>query len=91
MQTVSVTDLVRKFTDYVNRVVYRGETFRLTRNDRIVAELRPVPVGRSLGDLPRLIADLPRLPTSEADSFAQDVEEARRELTSHELKDPWAS
>ena len=91
MQTVSVTDLVRKFTDYVNRVVYRGETFRLTRNDRVVAELRPVPVGRSLGDLPGLIADLPRLPTSEAESFAHDVEQARRELASHELKDPWAS
>ena len=91
MRTVTVTDLVRSFNDYVNRVVYRGESFRLTRNDRVVAELRPAPIGGTLGELPDLISDLPSLSEHEAASFADDLSRARQELTAQPLKDPWAS
>jgi len=51
-KVVSVTEVVRHFSDYVNRVAYRREAFVLRRGRMTLAELRPVPSGRHLGDLP---------------------------------------
>ena len=47
--TLSVTEMVRGFSDYVNRVAYRGERFILVKGRKPVAELRPLPAGRLLG------------------------------------------
>jgi antitoxin (DNA-binding transcriptional repressor) of toxin-antitoxin stability system len=88
---VSVTEVLRNFAEYVNRVVYRGETFLLVRGGKPVAMLSPVPAGRRLGDLPSLLASLPRLSSEEAASFARDLEEARTELDRAPERDPWES
>ncbi|MBN1675326.1 MAG: type II toxin-antitoxin system Phd/YefM family antitoxin [Kiritimatiellae bacterium] len=90
-KTVSVTEAVRHFSDYLNRVAYRHETFLLARGRKAMAELRPVPVGRRLGDLPALLASLPRLSPREAGAFATDLTRARVSLKGERLKDPWAS
>ncbi len=90
-RTVSVTELLRNFSDLLNRVVYRGEHLVLTRGNRVVAELRPVPVGRRLGDLPDVLASLPRLAPGDAEAFARDIDEARAELGTVEVQDPWES
>ena len=66
---VSVTQAARHFADYINRVVYRGERFLLVRGRQPVAELAPVPAGRRLGDLPGILAALPRLGPEEAERF----------------------
>ena len=57
----TVTEVVRNFADYINRVAYRGERFLLERGGKVVAELRPVPEGRRLGDLPGILDSLPHL------------------------------
>ena len=49
---ITVTDAVRNFADFINRVVYRREEFVLERGGRRVAQLVPVPEGRRLGELP---------------------------------------
>jgi hypothetical protein len=54
-----------------------------------VAELRPLPMGTRLADLPALLADLPRLDDPHA--FEADLETARAELAAQEPTDPWAS
>ena len=90
-KSVSVTEAVRHFSEYVNRVAYRHETFLLSRGRKAMAELRPVPRGRRLGDLPRLLASLPRLSVREADTFAKDVTRARASVKREKVKDPWAS
>lgn len=77
---VSVTEVARNFADYLNRVAFGGERFVLTRARRPVARLEPAPSGRRLGELPALIASLPRLEPDDADAFAADVAQARREL-----------
>lgn len=87
-EALSVTEVVRHFADYVNRVVYRRESFVLARGGKPVAELRPVPAGSRLGDLPGILASLPRL--DDADEFAADMDAARAELAHSELVDPWA-
>jgi antitoxin (DNA-binding transcriptional repressor) of toxin-antitoxin stability system len=89
--TVSVTEAVRHFTDYVNRVAYRGESFFLRKGKRVVAEIRPVPHGRKLEELADILAALPHLPPDDADAFAKDVEEARNVLSRKEVANPWES
>jgi antitoxin (DNA-binding transcriptional repressor) of toxin-antitoxin stability system len=87
----SVTEVARHFADYINRVAFRGERFTLMRGNKPVAELRPVPAGRRLGELPELLASLPRLSPEDASSLEEDLDVARRQLAEQPLRDPWAS
>lgn len=88
---VTVTEAVRHFSDYVSRVVFRHETFVLHKGKKPVAELRPLPTGRRLGDLPVILRSLPHLSRDDAAAFAEDVNMARTDLARGELRDPWAS
>jgi antitoxin (DNA-binding transcriptional repressor) of toxin-antitoxin stability system len=87
----SVTEVARNFADYINRVAFRGERFTLMRGNKPVAELRPVPSGGRLGELPELLASLPRLSPDDASALGEDIETARSELSEQPLHDPWAS
>jgi antitoxin (DNA-binding transcriptional repressor) of toxin-antitoxin stability system len=58
-QTLSVTEVARHFAEYINRVAYRGECFVLMRGNKPIAELRPLPVGKRLAELPAVLASLP--------------------------------
>ena len=87
-QVLSVTEIARKFAEYINRVAYRGEHFILTRGNKPIAELRPVPIGRKLSELPGLFASLPHLSPDDVDAFAHDVEDARETLDPED-DDPW--
>ena len=89
MSNVTVTQVARHFADYVNRVAYRRESFTLLRGNKPLAELRPLPAGARLGELPGLLASLPRLSPSEAAEFADDLSAARTELARREVGDAW--
>ncbi|ETX06341.1 type II toxin-antitoxin system Phd/YefM family antitoxin [Candidatus Entotheonella palauensis] len=90
-QTLSVTEVARHFAEYINRVAYRGECFVLVRGNKPVAELRPLPVGKRLAELPELLASLPHLSLVEATELADDLAAARAELARAEVHDPWQS
>ncbi len=89
--TLTVTEMVRGFSDYVNRAAYRRERFILLKGRKPVAELRPVPIGRLLGELDAVLRSLPALTAAEAESYAADIEEARERLPKEGLRDPWES
>ena len=89
MSDVTVTQLARNFAEYVNRVAYRRESFTLVRGKKPLAELRPLPAGARLSELPGLVDSLPRLSANEAGAFADDLEAARHELG--ETRDVWPS
>ena len=89
--SLSLTEMVRGFSDYMNRVAYRGERFILLKGRKPVAELRPIPAGRLLGELETVLRSLPALSAAEAEDFAADIEEARTQLSRQELRDPWQS
>lgn len=89
--TVSVTDVVRNFSDYINRIAYRQESFVLCKGKKPVAELRPLPHGRRVGDLPAIFDSLPVLSPDEAADFADDIAQARVALGTERMRDPWAS
>jgi antitoxin (DNA-binding transcriptional repressor) of toxin-antitoxin stability system len=88
-QTLSVTEIARHFAEYINRVAYRGECFVLVRGNKPIAELRPLPVGKRLAELPTLLASLPHLSSTEAAQFAADLTAAREALARVEVHDPW--
>lgn len=87
----TASEVARKFAEYINRVAFRGERFVLMRGKRPVAELRPVPAGKRLGDLPDLLASLPRLTHADCDAFSAKFAHARDELSRSRPRDPWAS
>jgi hypothetical protein len=89
MSYVTVTQVSRNFADYINRVAYRRESFTLVRGKKPLAELRPLPAGARLSELPALLSSLPRLTVSEADDFADDLATARDHLG--EARDAWQS
>ena len=90
-ESLTVTEVVRHFSDYINRVAYRHETFVLRKGRNSVAELRPVPNGRRLGDLPAIFRSIPHLSRDDADAFEKDLNAARASSADGGLRDPWAS
>lgn len=91
MVPLKVTEAARNFAEYINRVAYRGERFVLMRGGKGVAELRPLVAGRRLGELPDLIAALPRLGEAGAETFAADIDASRKENAAATPRDPWES
>jgi antitoxin (DNA-binding transcriptional repressor) of toxin-antitoxin stability system len=89
MSDVTVTQVARNFAEYVNRVAYRRESFTLLRGKKPLAELRPLPSGARLSELPGLFASLPRLTEAEAGELAADLDASRAELS--EARDAWPS
>ena len=90
-ETLSVTELARHFAEYINRVSCRGECFVLVRGNKPVAELRPLPAGKRLVELPALLASLPHLSPDEATRLGDDLTAARQALARAEIQDPWRS
>ncbi len=89
--TLTVTEAARHFSDYIGRVAYRHESFVLCKGKKPVAELRPLPTGRRLGDLPGLLRSLPHLSKQDAVAFARDVETSRKAIAVDKPRDPWES
>ena len=88
---LSVTDVARNFSEYINRVAYKGDRFILVKGGRDVAELKPVPKGRRLSELAALLKTSARLTSNEAESFEMDIEFARTEMNQAEVQKPWDS
>ena len=89
--TLTVAEMVRNFSEYVNRATYRDERFILTKGRKAVAELRPIPAGRTLDELGALLESLPVLTDAEAERFAADIEDARAHLPQAGIEDPRTS
>jgi hypothetical protein len=80
MTRVTVTEFVRGFADFINRVAYQGEHLVLVRGRRELADVVPRRAGVTLSELPRLLNALPRLDEQDASAFADDLEAARASL-----------
>lgn len=75
----TVREVARNFSAYIDRV-RSGERFVLMDNKEPVAELRPVETSGRLGELPDLLASLPRLLPEDLAAFESDLEAARSDL-----------
>ncbi len=90
-QVISITEVARHFSEWINRVAYLGESFLLLRGKKPVAELRPVMNGKKLSELSMILRTLPRLTKEEAADFYEDLKSSRNKRSKEKLQNPWAS
>lgn len=81
---ISATEAARHLGEYLARIKHRGEHFILTKNDRPVAELRPVAGSHTTtwGTLREVLSNLPAAP-----GFADDLETVNR--LDQPAENPW--
>jgi len=85
---MTVTEAARHFADLVNRTYYRGETTVLIRSGEPVAMVVPIGGECITGrDWLSKWRSIPRLDEEDAEDFATDLAEARRNLAP--VKSPW--
>jgi antitoxin (DNA-binding transcriptional repressor) of toxin-antitoxin stability system len=84
-KVLSATEAARNFSEILNRVKYRGESFILERGGETVAELRPAAPTRFTGsDLAALLRSLPPID----EEFLRTVEDVSRSQPTLP-KSPW--
>jgi prevent-host-death family protein len=79
-KTIKATDAVRAFSDILNSVKYRHESYTIVRGGKPAASLVPVelsPAPKTLKELKTIVSNLPRL-GKDAESFLHDIEEGIR-------------
>jgi hypothetical protein len=74
--SISATEAARNFSELVNRVHYRRQSFLVERGGQAVCEIRPAyeATGFKGSDLARLLRSLPEAPTTYLDAVAEGVE-----------------
>jgi antitoxin (DNA-binding transcriptional repressor) of toxin-antitoxin stability system len=78
-KTISATEAVRKFSEILSHVNYKGDSYTVVRGGKAVASISPVtqPLkGKNLGDLKNLLAAIPKI-GDEAAAFESDIRAAR--------------
>jgi prevent-host-death family protein len=76
-KTINATEAARSFSDIINSVKYKGESYTIVRGGKPAAVIVPVHAatyGRVLKELPAIIHNLPKL-GKDAENFLRDVEE----------------
>ena len=78
---LSATQAARRFSDLLNRVVYRGERFLIERGGRTICRIEPAaPATCSLDELVRLLETAPK----PDEGFWEDVAEIQSSQPSAE-------
>lgn len=86
---ITATDAARKFSDLLNKVRYRGETFEVVRGGEVVARLVPAGSGQGEPTLRNLLQRLDALAPPDGE-FASDLESIQLEQQAPS-EDPWAT
>ncbi|MBI4690870.1 MAG: prevent-host-death protein [Nitrospirae bacterium] len=74
-KTITATEAVRKFSEILNAIKYRGNHYTILRGKKPIAFISPAEKHlkeRTLGELKGLMAKLPHL-GDEAESFGKDL------------------
>lgn len=77
-KTVTATEAVRKFSEILNSIKYKGDHYTVVRGGKPVASITPAETtvkAMTLGDLPGLVKTLPSL-GDEAERFRKDIRKA---------------
>jgi antitoxin (DNA-binding transcriptional repressor) of toxin-antitoxin stability system len=87
---ITATEAVRNFSDILNRVRYRGESFSIERAGDTIAQLSPVSSATSVPLTGAMLLKLGPLPKTDSD-FADDLETVTRNQPVEVPKNPWES
>jgi antitoxin (DNA-binding transcriptional repressor) of toxin-antitoxin stability system len=78
---ISATEAVRRFSEILSHVHYKGDSYTVVRGGKCVASISPVAQpskGKTLGELKGLLATMPKL-GAEAEALRSDVLAARED------------
>jgi len=92
IQTITVTDAVRNFSELLNSIRYRGERYTILKGGKPAATIGPAAGSvkeRKLSDLKDIIRNLPRL-EDDGDAFARDIAQAIAVQPPIGEGNPWA-
>jgi len=76
---ISATEAVRKFSEILSHVHYKGDSYTVVRGGKSVASISPVSLptkAKTMGELKSLLAVIPKL-GDEAEAFESDIKAAR--------------
>lgn len=79
MKEISATDAARRFSEVLDAIEHRGQSFIVVRNGKPVAQIRPAPRS-TLKDLIGLLRRHPPDP-----DWARDIAEVRKLLVSKDV------
>jgi antitoxin (DNA-binding transcriptional repressor) of toxin-antitoxin stability system len=91
-KSVTATEAVRKFSDLLNTIKFKGGQYTIIRGGKPVAVLGPAGLPsheRTLGELKGLLKKIPRL-GEEAAAFEKDLKEAARKQPALPKGRAWA-
>jgi antitoxin (DNA-binding transcriptional repressor) of toxin-antitoxin stability system len=91
-KTITATEAVRKFSEILNAIKYRGDHYTILRGKKPVAFISPAEEHlkkRTLGELKGLLAKLPHL-GDEAEYFEKDMKEIIKHQPAMPEKSKWA-
>lgn len=76
---ITVTDMIRSFSDIVGRVHYRGEIFDIKKGANIVARLSPVKASGTIAvsELNAFFRNSPHLAEEDVIKFAEDISDLK--------------
>ena len=92
IQTITVTDAVRNFSELLNSIRYRGERYTILKGGKPAATIGPAAGSvkeRKLSDLKEIVRNLPRL-EEDGDAFARDIAQAIAAQPPVSEVNPWA-
>lgn len=90
-KTISATEAVRKFSEILNSIKYKGNHYTIVRGGKPIASIHPVEVPikeRTLGELRDLIKKLPHL-GDEIEKFEMDLKEIIKHQPSMPKEKQW--
>ena len=81
MTKVTATEAARQFSELINRVKYKGQSFEIVRGNEVVARILPADPSSPIRgeDLNLFFANLPSLPAEDLDDFEKDLKDIRNE------------
>ena len=74
-KTINATEAVRKFSEILSSIKYKGDTYKIIRGGKPIAAICPIETNlktRALGDLREILKRIPRL-GAEAEGFKEDL------------------
>ncbi|KAJ6645075.1 Ribonuclease VapC1 [Pseudolycoriella hygida] len=74
-KVITVTDMVRSFSDIIGRVHYQGESFDIKKGANIVAKIMPVKPNNTIAvkDLNEFFSNGPHLDKDDIEEFGEDI------------------
>jgi prevent-host-death family protein len=91
-ERITATRVVREFSELLNEVRYKSQSYIVERNGKPIARLVPVSEekeGKKLKELKTLLGSLPRC-GDDLEAFAADLEKIAGHQPSLPARDSWA-